>query len=232
MTTPNHIDEILHLRFIENWKLAEIAKKFGVSRQRIHQIIGNTGHTNNIIREIARSRPDLTNGELAQYLHRSAITISNYRGDLHHILEANSPAGKGQTWEMWTADRLEEMGHKTELQKVHEEFDILVDDSIRVDVKSTESRLASPSDKCASPHWRFGVRKNRRDKTDFYVCVIGETKEAFIIPSSDIPASRAAITLCWPTKRPTMSKWQKYYERWDLITPEQVSIEPQEESNG
>jgi hypothetical protein len=62
------------------------------------------------------------------------------------------------------------------------------------------------------------VRVGRRDRCDFYVFVIAETQDMFVVPSRDVPENRAQIAFCWPSLRPELAKWQKYHNRFDLIT--------------
>lgn len=38
--------EMLHLRFVERWTLQQIADKYNMTRERVRQIIGNTGWVN------------------------------------------------------------------------------------------------------------------------------------------------------------------------------------------
>jgi DNA-binding transcriptional regulator LsrR (DeoR family) len=40
------INEMKRLRFVEEWTLQQIADKYGISRERVRQLIGNSGSRN------------------------------------------------------------------------------------------------------------------------------------------------------------------------------------------
>lgn len=46
LTKDERKEEMLKLRFENRWPLWKIAEEFGISRERVRQIIGNTGPRN------------------------------------------------------------------------------------------------------------------------------------------------------------------------------------------
>ena len=98
-------------------------------------------------------------------------------------------------------------------------FDILLDNGIRINVKSAWSGRIPPSQigKCINPSYHFNLLCNKLNNADIFILVIPDTKDMFIIPADILPKSVTNITMCWPTARPEIGKYQKYLNRWDLL---------------
>lgn len=216
MTLRDHASEINDLRFVQGKTLREIAQIFGVSKQRIGQIIGNTGFVAaEKNKEFIQSNPELTNKEISSLLNLSRSAISNYRAKKRHAIENKGTAGKGAKWEEWTAQLLKQKGYYPELLNYGAPYDILLNGKIRIDVKSTDREWWLPGAK--NPIMKFNVGKNKRQKCDFYFCVIINSLNYFIIPSIKVPDQMAQLQFSWPTGRCLQSNWQQYHKRWDLI---------------
>ena len=208
--------EMAYLRFEELWTLQEIGERFGVSRERVRQILGNTGpgFKSTRLREKARAMSDKTNEEVAKALGISEQYASALRSGLR--VPAKSGYKKlGTDKEEWVAALLEDKGFSCELKQLGHPFDILIDGKCRVDVKFSKTPKSSPSHECVSPTWRFAVRGDR-ENCDFYVCVTAND-DVFVIPSGKVSPNMESLVFVYPTKRPDLAKWQKYYERYDLI---------------
>lgn len=215
-------DEVRRLRYDQKWTLAEIGKKLGISRERVRQILGNTGYgfKRSVEKEIAINSPDLTTAELADILEIPKSSVSSYRRGIRHRIDLTSSAGVGSLWEERAAERLNSLGYATELQPHGAPFDILVNGKCRIDVKVCLKQNHSPSlVYIKSPLWGFSIRENRND-TDFYIFIIGPTEDFFVVPSTETPDARlykSGVRFVWPTSRPTMGKYQKFHNRFDLI---------------
>lgn len=212
-------EKMMRLRFGERMSLAEIGQEFGVSRERVRQIIGNSGR---VLSEAIRERNEeiensiSTTPALAKKYGLSEGHISGIRSGKYHMI-AGGNARKGEIVERHVSWVLSENGIDNELMPTGHPFDILALDEVRIDVKGAFT--TSETSNCVSPLWHFHMGKNRRGKyCDVFICVIWDTKEYFIIPDSALKRSQTDIYFCWPTKRPTMGKYQKYLNRWDLIT--------------
>jgi hypothetical protein len=216
-------EEILRLRLVEGWKLIDIGNKFGISSERVRQIVGNTGFLSaEMMREkITAADPMESNPELANRLDVGLATISHYREGWHTI-KGDSSTAKGNDWEKWAAEEIEKRGHLAELQPFRTHFDILVDDCIKVDIKSATSCFPpSFQGRMKNPRYSFHLRKQEgRDPIDFFFCIAIESEDVFIIPYDALPMPKGWLAITWPTARPEIGKYQKYHNRWDLLTPQ------------
>lgn len=154
--------EMLSLRQSKKWTLQKIADKYGISRERVRQIIGNSGPKYDGIlvskynskysflrdKNWQRRNADKTNKEISIELGVPQATISRFRGKIRHSVEPDSLVGVGAYWEEWVSDHLRKMGIQNELMPFKHPFDILAAGYIRIDVKS--------STECYPPEDRIG----------------------------------------------------------------------------
>lgn len=210
--------EMVRLRNEEMMTLQEIGNIYGVSRERVRQIVGNSGYVNMASvrrRSIIRSSLNKTNSNLAEELGVCVSNVAKHRSDLRHAVEpGNHALAHGSRCEDYIADLLREKGYYVEQMPLSHHFDMLVNGH-RVDVKYCRTPKRSPSMRTTSPTQRFGV-KGDRGNCDFYVLVTNKL-EVFVVPSSKIPDTMDQILFCWPTKRPEIGKYQKYFNRFDLL---------------
>jgi len=218
--------EMRYLRMVKRWSLQKIGDRYGVSRQRVHQIIGNTGFQANEYFDTLKDEDwlketaHLTNDEIALQLNTTIDYVAKHRGGFRHAVrkDENSAVSKGFLWEEWASEKLSEVGIENELMPLRHPFDILAFGNVRIDVKSAETPRSSPSMKNISPTWSFKVNAgNKRDDADIYMLVIAGLDDVFVVPASKIPTKREFLVFAWPTSRPELSKWQKYINRYDLI---------------
>jgi hypothetical protein len=137
-------------------------------------------------------------------------------------IKQESNFAKGKDGEIFVSGILSKNGIENTLMPTGHPFDILCGNGKRIDVKysPTECRL---NRFLRSPQYRFHVRKNARDKTDFYICVTAE-KSIFIIPSRDVPSQMDHIIFCYPMlTRKKRGKWLKYLNAFDLLKQEQIT---------
>lgn len=218
--SPVHSDrnqEIQRLRFSEGWTLKRIGDEFDLSRERVRQIVGNTGYlASKIMAEsIADASPDLSNEELSEIYGVSKSTVNKHRNG-RHVVSGDAPVSVGVEYERWAAERLAELGYSAELQKNGAKFDILVDGKLKIDVKSSSG--AFRTERQVNPQYNFGVNKKEgKDRVDFFFCIAIDTEDIFIIPYDVLPMPKLSLIFCWPTARPKIGKYQKYHNRFDLI---------------
>jgi hypothetical protein len=205
--------------------LQEIGDKFDLSRERVRQIIGNTGRhiVTDYKRDIIRENPDVPTRILAEQTGISPVVIARYsRGIRRPLAESATNVWIGEQGEVWINDHLNSLGLDSRLtNNRHNHYDLVVND-YKIDVKTTTKPWSPPSleGKSISPSWRFSVKcGNGRLPVDFYICVIDheQNKDVFVIPYGAIPIPSQHITFCWPSMRPEIGKYQKYYERYDLL---------------
>lgn len=212
--------EIERLRFEEGWKLQKIADKYDITRERVRQIVGNTGYLFAQLRheEIKDADPMESNQALAKRLNMKTSTISLHR-DGWHTVEGDSVLAMGNGWEKWAAVQMIKRGHVAELQPLRSYFDILLDTHLKVDVKAATGNIPpSKQGRQKNPGYHFNLRKSEaRKPVDFYFCIATETEDVFIVPYDKLPMPKETLLFCWPTARPTLGKYQKYHNRWDLL---------------
>lgn len=211
------------MRFDFGWTLQEIGDKFGISRERVRQILGNTG---SIVKQhridTALSSPHKTNGELADEIGISTERIASYRAGTHYKMEnEQSGARVGQVAEELVAAKLESRGLSSKLMPLGHSFDILVENRLKIDVKCAHSGRIPPSlrGKAKNPRYHFRIRKHPdRAAIDFYILVIHDERDnMFVVPFDAFPMPKSDLTMSWPTARPTLGKYQKYHNRFDLL---------------
>jgi predicted DNA-binding protein YlxM (UPF0122 family) len=207
--------EMERMRFEELMTLQEIGDEFDLSKERVRQIIGNTGYIISKSRNKQIAKSTKTNTELAEKYGLSPGYISQLR-DCHHDVDGGT-VEKAVNAERYVSKELNKHNIPNKLMQNRSPFDILALDNVKIDVKSAFSKTKTNSN-MKSPQWKFCVHTDRRGKCcDLFVCVIWDTKDCFIIPFDEVGLNRDAITFCYPTKRPDIGKYQKYHNRWDLI---------------
>lgn len=214
----SRFDEMMRLRFDERKTLEEIGREFNISRERVRQIIGNTGY---ILREELEIRNEKisssneTTPALAKKYGLTESRISTIRNGTHHLIEGGYRQ-KGEMVERFVSQMLLENGIHNELMPTSHPFDILALNNVRVDVKGAFKTTCTGELK--SPQWHFCLQKGKRGQyCDVFVCVVWKTKDCFIIPDSVLSKNQQDLFFCHPTLRPEIGKYQKYLNRWDLI---------------
>lgn len=211
-------DEMLRLRFEERKTLREIGEKYGITRERVRQIIGNTGRvlSEDIERRNERIRSSIEpTPTLAEKYGLTDSHISKIRSGKHHLI-AGGNRRKGEMVERFVSKMLDEQNIENELMPTGHSFDIMANGNTKIDVKGAFKTTLTGE--LRSPQWHFCVQKDKRgDYCDIFICVIWDTKECFIIPSDELKEKQSDLFFCHPTKRPEIGKYQKYLNRWDLI---------------
>lgn len=217
-------DEMNTLRWGKSWTLQEIADEYGISRERVRQIVGNSGYKNaktkrNKAATLANSY--MINDDIAQALGVSVPTVSKYRRGTRHAIKGSN-LYVGVEKEESYAKTLESMGMNVELMPHSHKYDAIVN-GYRVDFKYCGTEYNPPSmHKSKYPRWRFNVRSGeKRDDCDFYFCVTAND-DVFIIPSLLVPRTMNHLIFTYPRGRTGMAaKWQLYKDRYDLLEERQ-----------
>lgn len=211
--------EMLRLRYAELWTLKEIGDKYGITRERVRQIVGSSGYksakSERLKKEI-RAHIDKTNNELAEEMELAVSTIIKYRGGQRHKLEPGSPAAIGAMHERIAKELLVQNGFVAELMPHNHPFDILVNGIIKIDVKSSPNEWNPPSIKKRkkSNAWQFNIRNVSTDSCDFIFCITGNDGH-FIIPPAVIPKRSDNLIIFYPASKRT--KYEQYLNRFDLL---------------
>lgn len=210
-------EEMIMMRFEKRMTLQEIGDTFGISRERVRQIVGNSDRRHlaaERIRDEVKSVPELTNSEISSVLGISTATVSKLRhGQRYAIDNDDCSLAIGVQKENEYAKKLSEMGMEVELMPYGEKFDAIVNGH-RVDFKF----CATPNVPAGSvnPSWRFNTKNNSRKNCDFYFCITAND-DVFIIPSDKIPQKMNQLVFSYPAKHQSTGKWQKFLNRYDLL---------------
>jgi predicted DNA-binding protein YlxM (UPF0122 family) len=204
--------------------LQEIGDKYGITKQSVWKVIGNTGWLENYkktedLHNYIRGNPLLTNSQLANKLNLAIRTVGKIRAGQRYKVDGkpNNSRKVGTKWENWAIAHLETMGFDVRAMPYNHPFDLLVDGN-RVDVKAGLSKKIAPSldGRLISPQWKFHIGVDKRRDCDYYFCITGN-KDVFVIPSIIIPEHVQKIQFCYPTKRPEISKYLKYHNAYWLL---------------
>lgn len=220
--------EMWKLRHIDGWTLQAIAIKHGgISRERVRQIIGNTG------KEFRKewTEEGLRSGRLKHPTHWAELEyVSGVRkvyqvewGKYRHMAISGFPK-LGQKFEQMAHEILCEFGIQNELMVNRCPFDIKLSDGIRIDVKVSNVDVSKiKSQKSVYPTWQIPELKSGRDCDYFFIFVPDHTEiydyTYFIIPAFEANnlSKGSKIRIPWPKMGNKSSKWQKYHKRIDLI---------------
>ena len=211
--------------------LEDIGIDFGISRERVRQIltyfcqvngeklhISKHYHTKKLFEnsDFISSTRDKTNSELANILGISEGFVSTHRAKYRHAVAGDTNLTRGILYEEWVSNKLNELGIDNKLMPFRSPFDILALDTIRIDVKAAYKQWKPPSQKWTSKVYRFST--NKREGIDFYIFVIVETEDSFVVPIDEFNNHKSAVVFSWPIVKPRKNnKWQKYHEAWHLL---------------
>jgi plasmid maintenance system antidote protein VapI len=212
--------DMVNMRFSERKSLQEIADKYQISRERVRQIIGNTGR--DIIPNVAEKLNQIddispyTNQELAEQFGVCPSSISaKLNGRRHAIKKSKSAAYAGYIGEEIISRKLTKRGFDCKLNGGHR-FDATINELVNVDFKTCNKPLYPPSSKHKSPWYSFGTRNKDIENIDFFIVYLKPTNDLFIVPQSII-GNKDAMRFTWPTLRPSIGKIQRFRNRFDLI---------------
>jgi len=207
--------QIISMRFEKNMTLQEIGNYWKITREMVRQIVGNSGagYKQKRLEEAVSRLTNKTNEQVKELLGISTASVAKYRRNTRHAI-ASGNLEMGTRWEEIVSKILLDNGIRNKLMPHMHQFDILLDNGKRVDVKAASKPLNPPSAK-GSPFFVFGTKKPRRGNyCDFFICVVVETVDLFIIPFDEAP--KDMIRLTWPkNKKP--SKYYQYHNRFDLL---------------
>jgi hypothetical protein len=215
--------------------IQQIATVYGISRERVRQVIGNTGYIASpenvyaerkaetkkrhlqLIKKIALlDKPELTTWELARKLNMSYLKTSLNRQIRRHKTN-NAFTNIGMAAEEYVSEELSRRGIKNELMPIGHPYDIETHAGKTIDVKT---RTHAENIRTSRNFYFFNLRHTERqyrkkEYPDFMALVIN--KDIFIIPKNKLPEC-SALGFCWPEgKHRHGQNWQQYHNRFDLL---------------
>jgi len=208
--------KIVELRNEKHWTLEKIGIFFGMSRERVRQIIGVDGVKIKIkafrikaasnIQELDITK---TTEELKKITGKYSI---NWMGLRHNVSSGNAKLGYDA--EEFVSKVLTENGIPNRLTNSRP-VDIILDNGLKLEVKS---RSKSQRTKTSKNFYYFPlIRDVVKGNADFYILVI--KKDCFVIPSNVVPI-HGGIGFVWPkttSKIGRFSNWTEYHNRFDLL---------------
>lgn len=218
-----HLKSILSYRK-RGYTLQEIGDKYGVTRERVRQVIkgfdpGKNNYKRNIRMaiEYSRKHPYKSNNEIFEITGVSRKTLSKYIG-VRHIIPRDKIGKRAEAAERLVSQKLNELNIGNKLMPTGHPFDILLDSGIKIDVKFTGKRRSKTKWGNRRLMWGIGVKRNH---ADFFICVTPE-KDMFIIPVEITPAATTFIIFTYPKyeRRGRISRYIKYKDRFDLLKNE------------
>lgn len=215
-------DDMLRMRFEFKMKLRDIADLYGISRQRVRQIIGvNTGHVS--MGKYHKTLQDeqwleqtksMTNKQVAEQLGSNPDTVSMYRSGIRHAVEERLSVGV--EYQEKVSQKLKQIGVENTLRPMLKVPHIITESGLGILVRATLP-MSKTSPKIKSPQYRFftGIRYG----VDFFVLVARDVEAYFIIPSSRVSEDMENVVFCYPARIEyrLSDPWQDYQNRWDLI---------------
>jgi len=222
--------EMKRLRFVEKWTADKIAIYYGISRERVFQIVGRGKidginrvnpiaariiQDNKIIQDKLKKIKHLTTGEALKVLGIKGKQL-NWNGERHATNHINMK--RGMKIEEDVSKLLDSLGIKHELTNSRP-FDIILDSGATVEIKA---RFKTHKNKYSENLWFFNIQRNTCAKNkmpDYFILVIvRENKNIyFIIPREDVGVKN--ICFCYPPNT-RAKKWVQYQDRFDLLTYE------------
>lgn len=220
----NRKDEMKELRKTKT--LQEIANIYGLTRERVRQIIGNTWDAlkearkekmNKVINDrgsFIESHEYLDNDELSKLMaEKFGVKQIDYklRSKSRHALKKESSIRLGAEAEEIVSNKLSELGIKNKLMSHVESFDILLENGIKIDVKSAQK----PTSFSKQPRYAFGVRKDKKGEyCDYFICYVFPEDVFYVIPSYEV-GDVSVIFI--PYHRKKISRWNKYLNCFSVL---------------
>lgn len=232
MPNTNHVhyNAMYKLRYEQGYTLQEISDMFSISRERIRQIIGNSGKDfitkfNQSVAETIDITKNSSFSSIVDDVAKSDIRVRPSAllkalqpklSSTHHKMDGGN-AETGEIGEREVSDKLTSIGIQNTLMPAGHPFDILLDGGIKIDVKSaTVDRFYNK--KAIHKTFKFQVQKSMGDKyCDFFVCLVVPFHAMFVIPW-ELVQGKTSLYLTYPVPQRNWSWIYQYESRFDLLS--------------
>lgn len=216
-------EEMIELRERRGWSLQAIGDLYGISRERVRQVIcgGVSKFHASKYKTFVRQNgymPHVTDEKLSKMIGLKQNSIAcarqdvfrNYR-DYHRRVHYEAVMAVSKLLDKYNIEH----NLKPTRKKIRP-YNILACNGARIAVRATVKGVKSPSQ--PNSRWHLNsIRKSARN-SDFVVLYLTSIQTAFVVPSKEMLYLKSNdLFFVYPTMRPTMSKWLEYKDRFDLI---------------
>ncbi len=214
-TDMNRVNKMKQMRN-SGKSLQEIADVYSISRERVRQIIGNTGKSFLRTFAVAKLKSveysfDTTRDDIKNNIKRFKGMFLKKLATIPHKIKS-----VGQDAEIIVSEKLKDLGLENSLMRTGYIFDILLDNGIKIDVKASYKK-GYTSKKQKSGMYSFHVQKQRKgDYCDFFICYIPDHNIFFVIPNCEINYVES-LYIPWPITSRNWTPWAEYKDRFDLL---------------
>lgn len=218
--------EMWKLRHVKGWTLDEIGTKYGISRERVRQIIGNTGRDFLTMWTRQKIESGFTLPSTFESLWDLRGSVREWRKEWakHRHTAKGGLARLGQIFEELASFILAENKIPNKLMTYRCPYDIQTESGLRIDVKVSHMNVQKlKSQMVTHPTYQLPEMKSGKD-CDFFFVFIPDVDEPsgytyFIIPAHEFHhmqiGSRPRIP--WKPLSQKPSKWHKYNKRINLL---------------
>lgn len=228
--TPEELEtrkqDMWKLRFIDGLTLQAIGTKYGISRERVRQIIPDTGRffRRKWTEEYIRLHGNVeTYHDLKNVRGVRNVYTRNWGQTRHRAISGRNQLF-AQYFEEKTNKILTDNGIENKLMPYLCGYDIETSSGIRIDVKASRMDVSKMATQRHNyPCWQLPEMKSGRD-CDFFFCFLPDESEEdgftyFVIPSFEFYDLQigSRIRVPWPRMSQKPSKWHKYHKAIDLI---------------
>jgi hypothetical protein len=212
-------EDMRKLRFEQGFTMQAIGDKYGLSRERVRQILGITGGyiTNLRKREAIKSAFDDGKSvqDIAQETNSCKITVRRVLSGKRFEIHGETNRARGKRIEDWVSRLLDGQGVKNKNMTNSHGYDIETESGKRLEVTAAFSAMCPPSLIKISPTSSgfYNFKTSRGRNADFLILVLAETEpyRVLIIPYSEIKVDYIRFP------NGGKSKWEKYENRFDLL---------------
>lgn len=218
-------NEMHLLHFQNGWTMQEVGDKFGISRERVRQIIGNSrGARRKLTEALALSSNSAWTStqsliNLANRLVNRPVksVVRKKIASVHHLPKTGGYLFSGIVAENRISEKLTENGVKHQLMPIRHPFDILTESGKRIDVKSTLKTWNTPRGK--TPFYRFAINKHRKEACDYFILFYTPEEKMWIIPANLMPKVNTVYISTDINDRSwdTSNRWNEWVNRFDLL---------------
>lgn len=210
---------LLALRNDSGMTFREIAGRYGVSHQRVQQVIGGDGKTfrDKFIAKKVKIDSTTTTDQALNFLGgkmKSAISRALHK--IHHGISGNSQLSVGDLGERIVSEKLFSNGVQHTLQPLMQSVDIITESGISIDVKTAKSPCKTSKFQ-KGLMYKFAIRKKEKgDYCDLFAFYILPLDFVFFVPSN-LFKNTDYTYISLPFSKRAKIDWEVYQDNYAII---------------